>query len=238
MTASLPAPSATQADLLRRLRVVHSQLGPAAGLGLALAAAATARHDAQAAVLAVCLERGTPVDALIEAALMTHLFAGFPRAIEAFAVVEEAVARAGATWPSPVGAAASSTDAAHRTTGIDAFVRIYGAQADRVRARLSTFTPVFERAVLEDAYGRILSRPGLDPRTRELMSVCALTALDLPRQLHSHLKGALACGATVDDLEESVNLAALLVAAWPAKPPDVDGARALLAQVVAAIRRP
>jgi 4-carboxymuconolactone decarboxylase len=175
---------------------------------------------------------------LLEAALMTHLFAGFPRAIEAFAVVEDAVLRAGVAWPTETGPTDAANAAARRDAGTAAFVLIYGTHADRVRARLAQYSPTFEQAVLEDAYGRILARPGLETRTRELMSVCVLAALDLPRQLHSHLKGALASGATVDDIEEMVNLAADLVAAWPTTRPDVDGARALLTQVVATHRRP
>ncbi|MBL8765905.1 MAG: carboxymuconolactone decarboxylase family protein [Planctomycetes bacterium] len=220
------------------VRAAHARIGAPAGLGAALAAAATGRHDAQREIVVACVELGVPTEALVEGALMTHLFAGFPRAIEAFAVVEDAVLRSGRSWPRVAEPERAPTDASRLDDGWSAFARIYGAQADRVRARLAAFAPAFERAVLEDAYGRVLSRPGLDARTRELMSVCALTALDLPRQLHSHLKGALACGATVDDLTEMVNLAADLVAAWPTKPPDVDGARALLTQVVATSRRP
>jgi len=91
--------------------------------------------------------------------------------------------------------------------GRAAFERIYRDQADDVRRRLRSFSPEFERAVIEDAYGRILSRPGLDARLGELMAVCALTALALPRQLKSHLLGARHCGATRDELLEVITLA-------------------------------
>lgn len=232
MADDTPTDRPAESLALQHLRAAHARIGDAAGLGAALAAAASGRQVAQARILDTCLELRIAVEALREGALMTHLFAGFPRAIEAFAVVEDAVRRAGQAWPT------SAPDDAAVGDGSAAFERIYGAHAGRVRARLSSYAAAFERAVIEDAYGRVLARPGLDARTRELMSVCALTALDLPRQLHSHLKGALACGATVDDLTEMVNLAADLVAAWPAERPDVDGARALLTQVAATVRRP
>ncbi|MCC7171641.1 MAG: carboxymuconolactone decarboxylase family protein [Planctomycetes bacterium] len=231
--ASLPV-----TDWVERLRAAHGRVGAAAGLGAALAAAATGRHQAQAEVVTTCLSLGVSAEQCVEGALMTHLFAGFPRAIEAFAIVEDAVRRAGGTWPRAPGPIARIDANAQRSAGAALFTLIYGSHAQRVRQRLAQFDPAFERAVLEDAYGRILARPGLDARTRELMSVCVLTALDLPRQLHSHMKGAVAAGATVDDIEEMVNLAADLVAAWPATRPDVDGARALWAQVVATLRRP
>lgn len=221
-----------------RIRGAHARHGATAGLAAALAAAATGRHEAQAATLTTCLSLGVSAELLVEGALMTHLFSGFPRAIEAFAIVEDTVRRAGGVWPIASTPAGDATPTARRDAGAAVFTLIYGAQADRVRARLAQFSPAFEHAVLEDAYGRILARPGLDTRTRELMSVCVLTALDLPRQLHSHLKGALAAGAKVDDIEEMVNLAADLVAAWPATRPDIDGARALSTQVVATLRRP
>ncbi|MBL8841378.1 MAG: carboxymuconolactone decarboxylase family protein [Planctomycetes bacterium] len=63
------------------------------------------------------------------------------------------------------------------------------AALDAVAADFSTW-------VLEDAYGRVLARPGLAARQRELLAVAALAALDCPAQLKSHLRGALRLGAS------------------------------------------
>ncbi|MCA8978894.1 MAG: carboxymuconolactone decarboxylase family protein [Planctomycetes bacterium] len=59
--------------------------------------------------------------------------------------------------------------------------------------------------IAEHAYGRVLSRPGLDAATRELLASCALAALGQERQLASHARGALRCGARFDALEDCLD---------------------------------
>jgi 4-carboxymuconolactone decarboxylase len=62
--------------------------------------------------------------------------------------------------------------------------------------------------MVEDGYGRVLGRPGLDLAVRELCIVGLLCPQDAPRQLYSHLRGALNTGASVEDVTEAVALAA------------------------------
>lgn len=169
-------------------------LGAAA---LALAHAAMGELDPLEDIYRVALDLGVPVETLREAALSAHLFCGFPRAIEAFRRLDAA---AGGLGPAPTSAPASDVG------GSSLFEDIYGEQADPVRVILRRFHPVFEEAVLEDAYGRILSRPGLEARFRELLAVCALTATRLPLQLESHLRGALRCGAEPREVRAAVEL--------------------------------
>jgi len=57
-----------------------------------------------------------------------------------------------------------------------------------------------------DGYGRTISRPHLDLRRRELCSIAMLVAQGVPRQLHSHLQGALNAGATPAEIEEVLNI--------------------------------
>jgi alkylhydroperoxidase/carboxymuconolactone decarboxylase family protein YurZ len=58
--------------------------------------------------------------------------------------------------------------------------------------------------VLDAAYGRILARPHLDARVRELIAVGLLAAQDQPRQFAGHARGALNLGATRREVEEVV----------------------------------
>ncbi len=51
-------------------------------------------------------------------------------------------------------------------------------------------------------YGKVLGRPGLDLATRELCIVALLAVLRTPRQLYSHLRGALNAGAPPPEMEE------------------------------------
>ncbi|MCC6405679.1 MAG: carboxymuconolactone decarboxylase family protein [Planctomycetes bacterium] len=56
--------------------------------------------------------------------------------------------------------------------------------------------PDFAAFIEGHAYGRILARPGLEPSVRELLACAALAVLGQERQLASHVRGALRCGAS------------------------------------------
>lgn len=127
-----------------------------------------------------------------EGVLQTHLFAGFPRVIEALELLALAprTELAGPEAPSPAAA------------GRALFDRVYAGQAPAVRARLAALDADFAGWVEAHAYGRVLSRPGLSPDRRELLAVVALAAQDQLRQLESHALGALRTGAAPRELRE------------------------------------
>ena len=134
---------------------------------------------------------------LRETLLQCHLFCGVPRTLAAL----DALADAGLRLAD--GAASSREDAdpaAPREAGAGLFDRIYGEGADDVRAHLRRLDPTFERWVAEHAYGRVLSRPGLSAAERELLAVAMLAATGHDRQLASHTRGAVRCGAAPEDV--------------------------------------
>jgi len=153
-----------------------------------------------------------------EALLQVHIFAGVPRGVEAYAVLE---AQGG------LGLAHEEQDHAtpdeRRARGEAFFRRIYEQDSPAVRGMLERQHPDFAHWVIEHAYGRVLTRPGLEPRMRELLAVCALAALGQERQLASHVRGTLRCGGTRAELEEA--LGALEGLAEPAR---LDHARRVL----------
>ena len=144
---------------------------------------------------------GEPDRTWREAVLQTHLFCGFPRLVQAYGVLE---AEGGLGEPEPgeydLGA---DTD----TRGAALFDTIYANAADKMRERLASFRPDFATWLLDHAYGHVLSRPGLDPALRELLSVCVLAAMDQPAQFESHARGALRLGATQEDLSSALDAA-------------------------------
>lgn len=140
-----------------------------------------------------------------EAALQTHLFAGFPRLVEAYAVLEEA---GGLGEPEP---GELELEDPPLLRGRALFERIYGADAERVRADLARRHALYAAWIESHAYARVLSRPGLDAATRELLATCALAALAQDRQLASHARGALRCGATQVELEQALGAVADLL---------------------------
>lgn len=181
-------------------------------LAAALAAVAIGRIDVADRVYESAASMSIDLADLREGALMAPLFAGFPRSIEAFSVLESHYS----DWPEGTGDQNDElSEPARSTAGANLFDTIYGRQADPVRKRLVRFHPVLERSILQDAYGRILARPALSAPTRELMSVCALAASDLPVQLRSHLRGALRCGASTSAVAAMAGLAASVVGQPP-----------------------
>jgi len=60
--------------------------------------------------------------------------------------------------------------------------------------------------VLVDAYGKVIGRPGLDLKRRELCTVAATAVLGTADQLHSHLRGALNTGASAEEIEAMLAL--------------------------------
>lgn len=163
-----------------------------------LAVACIWRGDWQGfgAAAAAALARGVGRADLEEALLQAVLFCGFPRVVTAFE-------RLGQAWPAarpPRGGGLPRTEqlAAGRTL----FAAIYGRNDAAVRAMLRDHHEELHDFVLEAAYGRILSRPGLPAAVRELLAAGTLAAMDQERQFVAHARGALRLGATADELRE------------------------------------
>lgn len=77
----------------------------------------------------------------------------------------------------------------------DAFV-------DRALSSITDFTAPIQEHITRNAWGDVWQRPGLDLKTRSLITVAMLTALGKQKELAGHLRGALNNGATVSELQE------------------------------------
>ncbi len=91
--------------------------------------------------------------------------------------------------------------AAWLARGESTCVTVYGPLYERLRVNIRGLHPGARRLDDREGYGRVLGRPGLDLKRRELCvaAVCAATEQD--RQLHSHLHGALHAGASAGEIE-------------------------------------
>jgi 4-carboxymuconolactone decarboxylase len=85
---------------------------------------------------------------------------------------------------------------------------VYGRAYHKLLVNLRTLHPALEDLVLVDAYGKVIGRPGLDLKRRELTTVAALAVLGTAQQLHSHLRGALNTGATGEEVDAVLGLVA------------------------------
>jgi 3-oxoadipate enol-lactonase/4-carboxymuconolactone decarboxylase len=73
---------------------------------------------------------------------------------------------------------------------------------DRAIERTTEFTADFQDLITRYAWGEIWSRPGLDRRSRSLVTVTALVALGREHELEMHVRAALRNGVTPDELKE------------------------------------
>lgn len=69
-------------------------------------------------------------------------------------------------------------------------------------AGMTEFTRPIQEHITAKAWGDVWQRPGLDLKTRSLITVAMLTALGRQHELKGHLRGALNNGATPAELQE------------------------------------
>jgi len=141
-----------------------------------------------------------------EAVLHAFLFAGYPRAIHAFEILDEVLEERQMYEAPPKDRTPprAGLQTFFRRRGRELFQEIYRHDTDLVVDRIRGFHPEFMDWIIEDAYGKVLSRPYLGLKCREILSVALLTALSLPRQLTPHMRGALRAGARPRELEEAI----------------------------------
>jgi 4-carboxymuconolactone decarboxylase len=69
-------------------------------------------------------------------------------------------------------------------------------------AQADDFSRPLQELVTEYCWGNVWSRPGLDRKTRSLINVAMLTALNRPHEVKLHLRGALNNGCSKNDVME------------------------------------
>jgi 4-carboxymuconolactone decarboxylase len=64
------------------------------------------------------------------------------------------------------------------------------------------FNMPMQELVTQYAWNEIWNRPGLDRRSRSMINLAMLTALNRPHELKLHIKGAINNGLTKDEIRE------------------------------------
>lgn len=89
--------------------------------------------------------------------------------------------------------------------GLETLKAINSQAGERILEMLKDISPDMARYVIEYPYGDIYSRPGLDLKTRELITIASLTTLGFAKdQLKAHIHNALNAGCTKDEIIEVV----------------------------------
>lgn len=86
--------------------------------------------------------------------------------------------------------------------------------ADHVQRSLdgaSEFTAPMQALVTEYCWGAVWSREGLDRKTRSLLNIAMLTALNRGHELGLHVGGAIRNGCTVAEIQEALLQTAIYV---------------------------
>jgi 4-carboxymuconolactone decarboxylase len=84
--------------------------------------------------------------------------------------------------------------------------------AEHVEASMSTaddFSRPLQELVTEYCWGMVWARPGLNRKTRSLLNLAMLTALNRPHEVKLHLKGALNNGCSKNEIMEVLLQAAI-----------------------------
>jgi 4-carboxymuconolactone decarboxylase len=59
-----------------------------------------------------------------------------------------------------------------------------------------------QKMTTEWCWGEIWTRPGLDRRTRSMLNLAMLTALNRPNEVRLHVRGALNNGVSITEIQE------------------------------------
>ena len=96
-----------------------------------------------------------------------------------------------------------------------------GAYVDRGMAAADEFMMAMQDLTTRYCWGDIWSRPGLDRKTRSMLNLAMIAALNRPHELKVHVKGALTNGVTKDEIKEVL----LQVAIYAGIPAGMDSFR-------------
>lgn len=87
---------------------------------------------------------------------------------------------------------------------------VLGAQyVDASINNANDFTIDMQEMVTQYCWGDVWNRPGLDRKTRSMLNLVMLTALNRPHELKLHVRGAIQNGVSKDEIKEAFLQAAI-----------------------------
>ena len=76
------------------------------------------------------------------------------------------------------------------------------AHVERSQTATTPFTADFQHYITENVCGDIWTRPGLDPRTRSMLTIAMLAAIGAHDELKLHIRATRNTGVTKDEVKE------------------------------------
>lgn len=104
------------------------------------------------------------------------------------------------------------------------------AHVDRSLERATDFDADFQEFITKTAWGQIWTRPGLDIRTRSMLTIGMLAALGKDGELKLHIRATRNTGVTRDEVKE-ILMQTAIYAGVPAANHAIALARAVYAEM-------
>jgi len=101
------------------------------------------------------------------------------------------------------------------------------AHVDRAVAGTTAFTADFQDLITRYAWGEIWTRPGLDRKSRSMITLTALIARGHHEEFAMHVRAALRNGLTTDEIKEVILQSAIYCGV-----PDANNAFRIAAEVL------
>jgi 4-carboxymuconolactone decarboxylase len=83
------------------------------------------------------------------------------------------------------------------------------AHVDRTLKNRTKFNEPFQELITRYAWGEVWNRPGLSKKTRSLLTLAMLAALNRGDEFRMHVKAALSIGVSRDEIQEVLLQAAI-----------------------------
>ena len=160
--------------------------------------------DNLTAMLKLAIDNPEDLRDVYEVLLQGYLFCGYPRAIESFFCLADAISARedldpGAFVPRPFDSSDDLLDRGRETHRL-----VHGKNFEKMRNKISALCPDLGYLMIAEGYGHILSRKELGIKTRELAVVSSISAIGSNRQLNSHIRGCRNVGCDDKEIYESV----------------------------------
>lgn len=135
-----------------------------------------------------------PFSKMYETLLQNYLFAGYPSALSSIKILKE-------YYPNKILPKVADMNLYHfRRKGVARCKKVYGNKFEKLISNINNFSPEMAEWLVLEGYGKVLSRPGLSFKERELCIVAVLAAMKFDDQLYSHINGAIKAGASAGEI--------------------------------------
>ncbi len=105
-----------------------------------------------------------------------------------------------------------ATDAERGKAGLEIRKKVLGAAGvEKTLAGVDDFTRDWQDYVNRACWGEVWTRPGIDLKTRSLITVAILATLGKMQEIQGHTRGAFNNGATEEEIQEVLRHVAVYV---------------------------